>query len=555
MASHTSVLLLFSLVSGVCADGFLSKNAKKVQQVRDELNSVLSRVLGHGHGVDASGLADITVTIKPMFDALPKNRQGRLSAAVMRYVVSRYFQQHRGWIMKGFEPHSVADSEANLKDGANIMEERVPDFIRSVLEQKFSHNGFALGDLAAMIAALEKLALNEVVRVVELSFDYSFPFRDATQGLDHDSLMSVLTSYLLIEMRPWTADNATKHVFEKSRLHRIYPHFNASTLPFISDIANNHAYQHGNTRNPFSANGYSFDDAVRISQHLSERLGPHSDFECKLMKNMLAEMDTQETGRVKVSDFYSKNLNGQWQFVESFDYLRSVGAVDDSSALLGAQVIIPNYVAGMNNCLTSTPYYAICCLNECEHVYQELEKSIASDSASPAEIAGVIEDMKDGKNLSLTVRTRLDDIATVHHGKVPLHGRLLAQWLHFVFPRECPYPHVAGTTAPLTPAKYEETGGIGSSDTTEEESALFLNADSARLAPSPEAGALMWNLHEMLLDSATPSDAETPIDLRSVVRIGASVLMFGSLVVFVLNEARGVFGIMRRDSKPVQHIV
>merc|ERR1719157_39189 len=50
--------------------------------------------------------------------------------------------------------------------------------------------------------------------------------------------------------------------------------------------------------------------------------------------------------------------------------------------------------------------------------------------------------------------TRLDEIATHHGGLVPLHGRLFAQWLHHAYPRECPYPHLSGTTRPQTTSDY-----------------------------------------------------------------------------------------------------
>merc|ERR1719316_2303474 len=48
------------------------------------------------------------------------------------------------------------------------------------------------------------------------------------------------------------------------------------------------------------------------------------------------------------------------------------------------------------------------------------------------------------------LRSQLLRIAETHGGKVPLHGRLFAQWLHYVFPRECPFPHKAGSAAAHT---------------------------------------------------------------------------------------------------------
>merc|ERR1719487_80796 len=87
------------------------------------------------------------------------------------------------------------------------------------------------------------------------------------------------------------------------------------------------------------------------------------------------------------------------------------------------------------------------------------------------------------------LRAKLDAVATLHNGNVPLHGRLLAQWLHFAFPRECPYPHAAGTLNPQTPARWEAAGG---SIASEDEIQQCLASEVAREAPSPDAGSDMW---------------------------------------------------------------
>merc|ERR1719408_458743 len=56
--------------------------------------------------------------------------------------------------------------------------------------------------------------------------------------------------------------------------------------------------------------------------------------------------------------------------------------------------------------------------------------------------------------LSSTLSAQLSQIAAAHNGKVPLHGRLFAQWLHYVFPRECPFPHKSGKHSALTPLQF-----------------------------------------------------------------------------------------------------
>merc|ERR550514_1170682 len=54
------------------------------------------------------------------------------------------------------------------------------------------------------------------------------------------------------------------------------------------------------------------------------------------------------------------------------------------------------------------------------------------------------------------LQMQLDHIADAHKGKVPLHGRLFGQWMHRAFPRECPFPHRAGSTQAKAPLEFGE---------------------------------------------------------------------------------------------------
>merc|ERR1719213_1233751 len=99
------------------------------------------------------------------------------------------------------------------------------------------------------------------------------------------------------------------------------------------------------------------------------------------MKEMLTEMDVHGTGRERLSEFYSYFKDDVWQFTEPSQLLRQSGVLDESSTWLGPQVIIPNYINAASNCITSQPYYQICCLNECDHVYNQLESVIAGPTA------------------------------------------------------------------------------------------------------------------------------------------------------------------------------
>merc|ERR550532_2306331 len=101
------------------------------------------------------------------------------------------------------------------------------------------------------------------------------------------------------------------------------------------------------------------------------------------------------------------------------------------------------------------------------------------------------------RNLSSTLFARLDNIAVRHGGRVPLHGRLFMQWLHHAYPHECPYPHVSGTTNPMTQDDWmnmhPEIDDVGATD-SEKEQYVASHVDDLALME-----ALPWNDVEELV--------------------------------------------------------
>merc|ERR1740129_1828241 len=104
-----------------------------------------------------------------------------------------------------------------------------------------------------------------------------------------------------------------------------------------------------------------------------------------------------------------------------------------------------------------------------------------------------------GRTLAPVLVTRLQEIATQHSGLVPLHGRLFAQWMHHAYPRECAYPHVAGTVKAQPMASYTKETNLSavhnSSELLEQEvNALFVDEASLEVIGSDEVTA--WIDHE-----------------------------------------------------------
>ncbi|OLP24478.1 hypothetical protein AK812_SmicGene48940, partial [Symbiodinium microadriaticum] len=57
----------------------------------------------------------------------------------------------------------------------------------------------------------------------------------------------------------------------------------------------------------------------------------------------------------------------------------------------------------------------------------------------------------------------------------PLHGRLFAQWMHYAFPHECPYPQIAEDASVLQDKKtvVSKAERIQLAEVVEEEATLL----------------------------------------------------------------------------------
>ena len=102
-------------------------------------------------------------------------------------------------------------------------------------------------------------------------------------------------------------------------------------------------------------------------------------------------------------------------------------------------------------------------MNECESMMGDIENAVQEPSVSVAQLLGIVGNLsslssvdEELPRLSGPITEQLRRIADAHGGNVPLHGRLFAQWLHYVFPRECPFPHKTGAfnAHTLTPASF-----------------------------------------------------------------------------------------------------
>merc|ERR1719333_1910443 len=293
----------------------------------------------------------------------------------------------------------------------------------------------------------------------------------------------------------------------KAEMPEVYNH-RTLTQEFVRATRKNTTESDGSAEQKASGE-LDFSLVARVAERVGERFGNFQDQECQQIKASLLKIEEPGTGRVRLSDFYKPAMDGQWQFQESAAYLRQLGALDETD-VEKPRVIIANYISSPSNCIASSSFYSVCCMDECEGLLGHLEDRIAAPEARPERIAALIAELPSSsvaapRILSKTLLGRLEEIAAEHGGTVPLHGRLFAQWMHHAFPRECPYPHLSGTTNPQTPDEWLESTGEETT-ATDEQMLVHVNTADADFAlqnrtqsDSEECDALPWSPEEELL--------------------------------------------------------
>merc|ERR1719171_2324285 len=319
---------------------------------------------------------------------------------------------------------------------------------------------------------------------------------------------------------------------------------------FAGDTLMNYGFEHRDQRNPFTPQQYSFDKVSQITETMIHGYGKWQNAECREMKSALMDLDPSGTGRVPLGSFYSQPSDAVFTFSESLDYLRQTGALDETGSG-GPAVPIPNYLAGPTNCIASSSYYSVCCMNECEGLMNELEHKIQAPMASPERLLGVVANLSSStvdapRALPHALNEKLRDIADHHDGEVPIHGRFFAQWLHFAFPNECPFPQIIESAAVLTPSQWLEDAATAS----HEERQRHIQEHNTS-AIDQAAFMSQWSEEEVLpvAEQKTAKRGALGSLVRVFVQPAAIVVVLRSLVSAWNGGARSYYGHKKSDDK------
>jgi len=496
-------LCLFALglvtIKSVSAGTFLAPSLESVAQRVDPglLHKLVAEVEGALGGNLRNGtketLAEMEDMLRPTYKSMAKNEHGRLDHASVRYVLHRLFVQRHGWVIRGFQQDVVNDAAwSNNSLASQLLHNRVPALVQEIFEARIGELGANLHDIAVLAGLFEHLIHDDMQ--VLLKSVYNLDGLSAEEPVDAVKADYIVNLYMMFFIQGHT----DVEDFEHEQVREFMEHF-PSMYPAWPQT---HAMldQVKADANFGQETSFRFDEIAKMleeASHLYYKLVHHG--ECQHTKDMLLEIEEEAgNGRVKLLDFYRAAIyDNKHQFTETIEYLRQIGSLDESEPTV-PRIIVPNYVSGQNNCVARTGYYAVCCPDECENLMDNLEHALSKPDATPKEILAVVDD---GRPLSQQAVRRLSDIAAHHSGLVPLHGRLFAQWMHFVHPQACVYPHPSGTAYTKTMEEWEEETGQFAGSTLDEISLWEKQLHEQHPAAGQRVGQAMdmWTMEEELL--------------------------------------------------------
>jgi hypothetical protein len=539
-----AVLLSANVMNTVQCNTFLKAHHSAHQEriTEEEIQtSLLAEVEGtFGSGSATSRLKQMELALTPMYTALPKNEHGYLGRATVRYALHRLFVQRHGWFINGLH---AAGSHRNSTSSAGLLKEQVPAYVQELFEKRLGGRGFGLHELAVLAATIEHLVHNEAVSRLGDAFKLHnlLPTSIMNESEVDSVLDTYMTGYILGEnLLNMTVEEAFQAVAE---MPDVFMAWNA-TQDFVRVVRQNISRSESSAEQRASGT-FDFSLVARVAERVGEQFGRFQDHECQQIKAALVSKEEAGTVRVRLSDFWKDALNdpdGAWQFGESLNYLRQLGALDESDAN-NPRVMIANYVSSPSNCIASSSFYSVCCMDECEALMGHLEKSIAAPEAKPERIAAVVANLPSSsvsapRALSKTLLNRLEEIAAGNAGAIQLHGRLFAQWMHHAYPRECPYPHVSGTTNPQTP---DEWLGSGEETFATEEEMRGIVEQGYNRTEVLDVDSLPWSPEEELL-------VVRPVQVE---KAGGNGIVAGvrSIVMFVVLASM-IYGFLRKSASP-----
>jgi len=417
------------------------------------------------------------------FMTLSANVDAPIDNGPARYILHRYFMQTRRWSILKWEATATDVYSANNRPMYEVLD-TLPGMshVVPVFEAHYAAcGGYFLRDLALVAAIVETSEFFESVRMLQEAYEQ----HDATLDsiLDWNGVSLVLTEY-------------TRHFFNYFSLPRY------RTLPnFIWKAA---LAAHGPTLKKETST-FTYSMVESMIEPLQYQYPLWQDEDCLEMKDRLISLeDKTDTGRVPVRIFNNHDQHGQHRFGETINDLLKTGSIDTSGP--EPRVIISNYITGALMCaITAWDMFTFCCIRECDGLMLKFEETVGKPSATPDQIIHFAETAGTStvtvpRRLPESLITRVQEMAAKDsYGKIPIHSRLFAQFLHHAYPRECAFPSLDYSWAPTNSSTILHNFRSVSTKHMEESLNEFMDGYSAQ-----GDGGISWEDVDMQIVPADP---------------------------------------------------
>mmetsp|Transcript_34184 Transcript_34184/g.72779 ORF Transcript_34184/g.72779 Transcript_34184/m.72779 type:complete len:586 (+) Transcript_34184:175-1932(+) len=459
------------------------------------------------HNATREHRADIEMRMRPIFASLPKSdsRETALGPRVARLALVRYFLLHEFWYIKGLaKPGAVW----NEYPADSVYADRLPRLLLMFIERKLHAADLDLQALIDVVLGVETLVRRNAETIMEMAYlALKLPVEEPITDVGQARLVLKTFTAFLYQPSSQTeiGNKAVPEFLQELRAGDYFGQgFWEDIDTWVDDVL---TAEIARNRNPFGFTA-DFRRMMTVAEDVDSSMGRFQSSECMAMKHTMMDMSdpSASTGRVPLANFYRPyNEGDRWDFTESARYLEFIGALDVNRRDQKS-VMIPNYMSSWGNCLETSSFHQVCCVNECELLMMELEANLAAPYIDPKVLASHVSQLSSDsvvapRNLSAPLTARLESIAARNGGKVPLHGRFFAEWMHRAFPNECPRPRDNRVKVPTEFTQEKQA-------TVEEIQAILDQAKAAKEAEGAEE--IDQENDESTISTEDPDNVELP---------------------------------------------
>jgi len=392
-------------------------------------------------------ISRIRDSVKPLYTVMPKDDDGSLSKETARYALHRYFTEKHGWSIKGLQPAGAAWQHVMTveSDMTDINKYMLPAYMEDAVVSLMNKTKIDLEVLAVMISTYEHLDHQTMLATMQ-SILATF---DMTSGgvKSEDEVREILEAYLIVYA--FGVDIDTKNKYEirdtKANLQLNHPAW-GSLASFMWDIK----------MQMFPKSALDFGELAHVALAFGDKYAKWQEEDCSRAQNYFVGMPSFRHGSVRLLDVSpSSSLGRRTLFEETLDFVSDLGVVTHKTHSKHARLVVPNYLSSQSMCLATASFHSVCCENKCESLYTRLEQGVGAPAATAEQIADLADSLP-GQKHDWSMQD-LKDMAD-EEGKIKLHSRSFAKWMHHTFPLECPLPLGSGhATNPKTPDEWMDS--------------------------------------------------------------------------------------------------